>query len=86
MIVAERALADLVSDALRMNPDDALAEAFKATEATYRTSDGHEAHLAALAELKVWPERKGKGFVLDAFWSAWDAFREGTDFAAVVAA
>ncbi len=29
---------------------------------------------AALDELLAWPDRSGRGFVLDSFWSAWDAF------------
>lgn len=28
----------------------------------------------ALDELLAWPDRSGQGFVLDSFWSAWDAF------------
>ena len=31
-------------------------------------------YLAALGELEAWPGRGGRGYVLDSFWSAWDAF------------
>jgi ADP-ribosylglycohydrolase len=31
-------------------------------------------HLGALDELEAWTARSGRGFVLDSFWSAWDAF------------
>ena len=31
-------------------------------------------HASALAELMAWTDRSGRGFVLDSFWSAWDAF------------
>jgi ADP-ribosylglycohydrolase len=37
-----------------------------------------DGHLAALDELETWPDRSGRGYVLDSFWSAWDAF-EGAD-------
>jgi ADP-ribosyl-[dinitrogen reductase] hydrolase len=32
------------------------------------------AHASALAELMAWTGRSGRGFVVDSFWSAWDAF------------
>lgn len=35
---------------------------------------GLEAHRTALDELDAWIGRSGRGFVLDSFWSAWDAF------------
>ncbi len=35
---------------------------------------GLSAHLRALDELEAWTGRSGRGFVLDSFWSAWDAF------------
>jgi len=31
-------------------------------------------HRAALDELEAWTGRSGSGYVLDSFWSAWDAF------------
>lgn len=36
------------------------------------------AELASLEQILAWPTRSGRGHVLDAFWSAWDAF-EGAD-------
>ena len=35
---------------------------------------GLTTHLGALDELEGWTGRSGRGFVLDSFWSAWDAF------------
>jgi len=32
------------------------------------------AHASVLAELMAWTGRSGRGFVVDSFWSAWDAF------------
>jgi ADP-ribosyl-[dinitrogen reductase] hydrolase len=52
-------------------PGDALAAARAALRATYVDDP---AHGAALDELEAWTARTGSGFVLDAFWSAWDAF------------
>lgn len=38
-------------------------------------SDGYDGgYVAALDELEAWDRRSGKGYVLDSFWSAWDAF------------
>ncbi|MCU0506216.1 MAG: ADP-ribosylglycohydrolase family protein, partial [Chloroflexi bacterium] len=31
-------------------------------------------HLAALDTIEAWQERSGRGYVVDSFWSAWDAF------------
>ena len=31
-------------------------------------------HEAALDRVEAWTERAGRGFVIDSFWSAWDAF------------
>ena len=36
------------------------------------------AERAALEQILAWPTRAGRGHVIDAFWSAWDAF-EGAD-------
>jgi ADP-ribosylglycohydrolase len=64
-----------------MAPAAALEWALVENERVYREERGHEAHLAALEELRTWPDRGGSGFVVDAFWSAWDAFAGATDYA-----
>jgi ADP-ribosyl-[dinitrogen reductase] hydrolase len=40
----------------------------------YESEQFGPAYVAALDELEAWNERSGTGFVLDTFWSAWDAF------------
>ena len=39
------------------------------------------AHLDALDELEAWTGRSGRGYVIDSFWSAWDAFAGAADYA-----
>ena len=34
----------------------------------------------ALERLLSWPERTGRGYVVDAFWSAWEAFERAHDY------
>ncbi|MBA2570227.1 MAG: ADP-ribosylglycohydrolase family protein, partial [Chloroflexi bacterium] len=41
-------------------------------------------HLAALDSLEAWTERTGRTFVLDSFWSAWDAFSGSASFAETI--
>ena len=55
-------------------PGKALAWAMAENERLYHEERGLDAHLAALEELRAWSGRRGRGFVLDSFWSAWDAF------------
>jgi O-acetyl-ADP-ribose deacetylase (regulator of RNase III)/protein-tyrosine phosphatase len=64
-------------------PAAALAWAFAENERAYVENRGRglEPHLAALEELRTWTARGGSGFVVDAFWSAWDAFAGATDYA-----
>jgi ADP-ribosylglycohydrolase len=64
----------------------ALASAFADVDADYRRR-GNPALLAALELLRGHAERKGRGWVIDSFWSACDAFAEhGTYRDAVIAA
>ncbi len=63
------------------SPDKALLGAFDTAGALYRAEAGYEAHVAALAEFNNWSERSGRGFVIDSFWSAWDAFAGAADYA-----
>lgn len=41
-------------------------------------------HLAALDELEAWTGRSGRGYVLDSFWSAWDALAGAESYAATI--
>ncbi len=41
---------------------------------------GDDARLAVLAELMAWKGRSGRGFVVDSFWSAWDALTGAHDY------
>ena len=62
-------------------PDEALYAAFHTAEALYRGEAGYEAHVMALEELRAWSSRSGGGFVIDSFWSAWDAFAGAANYA-----
>ena len=64
-------------------PDAALAWAFAENERVRHEEHDpeHGAHLATLEELRAWPGRGGRGFVLDSFWCAWDAFAGAADYA-----
>src|SRR3990172_1467687 len=52
---------------------------FGELRARYRAS-GLAGHLAALDTLERWPTRAGRGYVIDSFWSAWDAFAGAADY------
>lgn len=63
-----------------------LATAFADVEADYRRR-ADPALLAALEQLRRHAERKGRGWVIDSFWSAWDAFAQHETYRdAVIAA
>ena len=53
--------------------DAALGDARSRLRSIYATAN-LTAHLHALDELEAWAKRTGSGFVMDSFWSAWDAF------------
>lgn len=42
------------------------------------------AHASAFEELVGWTDRAGRGFVLDSFWSAWDAFSLAGSYAETI--
>jgi ADP-ribosylglycohydrolase len=56
------------------SPGDALASALLAAREQHVADPSLAPHRAALDELEAWDARSGRGFVPDAFWSAWDAF------------
>jgi len=59
-------------------PGDALAGARGTLHAIYAAEPSAAAHLPALEELDTFGDaagnRTGSGFIVDSFWSAWDAF------------
>ena len=73
-----------LADGERDRPS-ALAAAFEDVEADYRRR-GDPALLAALELLRGHAERKGRGWVIDSFWSAWDAFAQHSTYRDAVTA
>jgi len=73
-LVARRLLAGDV-------PEAALAEARMTLRVLYA---GDERRLAALGRLETHTGRAGRGFVVDAFWSAWDAFAGADGYRATI--
>jgi ADP-ribosyl-[dinitrogen reductase] hydrolase len=65
-------IARRLADGERDRPS-AIASAFEAVEADYRRRADANL-LAALETLRSHAERRGRGWVIDSFWSAWDAF------------
>ncbi len=63
------------------SPDDALAWALAEYPLACGDTPELEHHAAAFEELRTWTSRSGRGFVLDSFWSAWDAFAGAADYA-----
>lgn len=65
-------------------PADVLRTMLTEALAVLRAAYGHDralaGHLAALDELEAWTDRSGRGFVIDSFWSAWDALAGATSF------
>jgi ADP-ribosylglycohydrolase/protein-tyrosine phosphatase len=55
-------------------PKNAIFAARQTLKLIYLLEARYAPHLAAFNELNGWSERGGRGFVLDSFWSAWDAF------------
>ena len=52
----------------------ALANATATLRAIHAAEAESEASVAALELIEAWPGRAGRGYVVDSFWSAWDAF------------
>lgn len=61
-------------------PASALGWAFAETLRACHDEPDHAPHLAALEELRGWTRRTGSGYVIDAFWSAWEAFAGATSY------
>lgn len=62
-------------------PELALGAAFDFCKRWYAGTYGLEGHAGALEELRGFGRRTGSGFVLDAFWSACEAFTGASDYA-----
>jgi len=60
-------------------PAQALEWALAEAQRAY--ADDDPGRREALDELRAYPDRRGSGFVTDAFWSAWDAFAGASDYA-----
>jgi hypothetical protein len=65
-------------------PAPALARAQDTLQPLYTGDADRAGHLAAFAEMLAWRPRTGSGYVLDSFWSAWDAFAGASDYASTV--
>ncbi len=59
---------------------EALASARSAVRAAYAVDPDLGDHLFALDELDAWTGRSGRGYVIDSFWSAWDAFAGASSY------
>jgi len=60
-------------------PDDALEASFAAAHSALPAGFADE-----LARLRAYDQRSGHGYVLDCFWSAFEAFRSNPDFASTI--
>jgi len=60
----------------------AMSDARRTLRRIYASDTRLTDHLATLGELEAWRDEShaGRGFVLDAFWSAWDAVEEATGY------
>jgi protein-tyrosine phosphatase len=54
-------------------PSNAIFAEKNTLKLIYLMSQAYAPHLAAFNELVAWKARTGTGYVLDSFWSAWDA-------------
>ena len=61
-------------------PKNAIFAARQTLKLIYLLESRYAPHLVALNELVAWTGRSGSGYVLDSFWSAWDALAGATSF------
>jgi ADP-ribosylglycohydrolase len=57
-----------------LDPPTALEEAIAELRGQYEWLEDADRYRDALKRVLAWPERGGHGFVVDSFWSAWDAY------------
>jgi ADP-ribosylglycohydrolase/protein-tyrosine phosphatase len=62
----------------------ALTEARSKLRGWYARMPGGEPYLAALDVIDGWAGRSGRGYVVDSFWSAWDAFAGASSYRSTV--
>ncbi len=62
-------------------PADALATTIGALRRRWTDEWQRPDSIAALDLLEAWTKRTGSGFVIDSFWSAWDAFAGAEGYA-----
>jgi len=77
-VLVARAL--LVDDPARADPPAALAAILSDLRRHWTTEWPSEDRVAALDKLEAWSGRAGRGFVIDSFWSAWDAFAGASSY------
>ena len=61
-------------------PSNAIFADKNTLKLIYMTSQAYAPQLTAFNELLAWKERSGRGYVLDSFWSAWDAVAGASNF------
>jgi ADP-ribosylglycohydrolase len=67
-----------------MPPEQALGVARETLSRIYAADEEADRHRSALEEIEGFAERTGGGYVVDAFWSAWDAFAGADSYASAV--
>jgi protein-tyrosine phosphatase len=61
-------------------PSNAIFATQRTLKLIYMVSQTYAPQLAAFNELLAWKDRTGSGYVLDSFWSAWDAFADAAGY------
>jgi ADP-ribosyl-[dinitrogen reductase] hydrolase len=64
----------------------ALRDTLRVLRRIYARGAEHASHRAALDELETFEGASGSGFVVDSFWSAWDAFNRADTYADAIRA
>ncbi len=62
----------------------ALQQARGTLRALYATPRYGDPCIAALDDIEAWPDRSGRGYVIDSFWSAWDALAKASTYQEVI--
>lgn len=65
-------------------PEQALGVARETLSRIYAADEASAPQRSALEEIEGFDERTGGGYVVDAFWSAWDAFAGADSYASAV--
>jgi ADP-ribosylglycohydrolase len=70
----------LLADESGVERGGALERARETLRAYCLGSPGLEQHCRALDTIEAYPRRTGSGYVVDAFWSAWDALKDSASY------